>query len=51
VQEGGSDAGVRTRWSFADITPNSFRWTGERLIDGSDWVTQAEFSVRRTQGR
>jgi hypothetical protein len=50
VQEGASDAGVRTRWSFTEITPSSFHWTGERLVRGADWAIQAEFFARRTEG-
>ena len=30
VQEGRNDAGDQIRWSFTDITANSFRWLGER---------------------
>lgn len=29
VQEGTLENGTRTRWSFSDITPNSFTWSGE----------------------
>jgi hypothetical protein len=29
-----SDDGADTRWRFTDITPDSFRWTGERSTDG-----------------
>jgi len=48
VQEGKNDAGATLRWSFTDITPNSFRWLGERSTDGgATWQLQAEFRVRR----
>jgi len=48
VQEGTNDAGDTTRWSFTDITPNSFRWRGERSRDGgATWQLQSDFSVRR----
>jgi hypothetical protein len=50
VQVGCSDGGVRTRWSFTEITPSSFHWTGERLTQGDDWAIQAEFFARRTPG-
>jgi hypothetical protein len=48
VQEGTDDAGTPVRWSFVDITPNSFRWLGERSPDGgTTWQLQAEFHARR----
>ena len=46
VQEGKNDAGDTIRWSFTEITPNSFRWRGERASDGG-WRLQAEFFARR----
>ena len=51
VQEGKNDAGDTLRWSFTDITPDSFRWRGERARDdGASWQLQAEFLARRTGG-
>jgi hypothetical protein len=48
VQEGRNDAGDQIRWSFTDITANSFRWLGERSLDaGATWQLQAEFFARR----
>ncbi len=48
VQEGKDDAGTPVRWSFVDITPDSFRWLGERSPDGgATWQLQAEFLARR----
>jgi hypothetical protein len=48
VQDGTNDAGEATRWSFSDITPNSFRWRGERSRDGGvTWQLQAEFVLHR----
>ena len=48
VQEGTNDAGELSRWSFTNITPDSFRWYGEHSIDkGKTWMTQAEFHARR----
>jgi hypothetical protein len=48
VQVGKTDTGVPTRWSFTDITPDSFRWLGERSLDGeASWQLQAEFLARR----
>lgn len=48
VQEGKDDAGAAIRWSFTEITPDSFRWLGERSPDGgANWHLQAEFFARR----
>jgi hypothetical protein len=47
VQEGKAGDSVFTRWSFTELTPNSFRWTGERSADGEAWQLQAEFFARR----
>jgi hypothetical protein len=47
VQEGTDGAGTPIRWSFTNITPNSFRWLGERSVDGESWQLQAEFLARR----
>ncbi|HYM02194.1 MAG TPA: hypothetical protein VET85_04545 [Stellaceae bacterium] len=48
VQEGKDDAGVPTRWSFTEITPDSFHWLGERAPDGDrSWRLQVEFFARR----
>jgi hypothetical protein len=48
VQDGKDDNGAPVRWSFSEITPNSFRWRGERSPDdGATWQLQAEFVVRR----
>ena len=48
VQVGKNDAGEAVRWSFTEITPNSFRWVGERSRDdGKSWQLQADFLARR----
>ena len=48
VQDGKDDEGNPVRWSFRDITPDSFRWLGERSPDGGKtWQLQAEFHARR----
>jgi hypothetical protein len=48
VQEGNDASGTPIRWTFTDITPNSFRWLGERSDDGGRtyWL-QAEFLATR----
>jgi len=48
VQLGNNDAGEVVRWSFTQIRPDSFRWTGERSRDNGDtWQLQAEFFAKR----
>ncbi len=48
VQEGTTETGVSSRWSFTEITPNSFRWLGEaRAPNVSDWRLVVEVRARR----
>src|SRR5215471_3399327 len=48
VQIGKNDSGVMLRWSFTEITSDSFRWLGERSHDdGQSWQLQADFRARR----
>lgn len=48
VQVGKDGGGADVRWSFTDITPDAFRWLGERSLDGGEtWHLQVEFHVRR----
>lgn len=48
VQVGKDDAGTGYRWSFTEITPNSFHWIGERSTDGgANWRLQVEYFARR----
>jgi hypothetical protein len=48
VQLATDKAGNQRRWSFSDITPNSFRWRGEVSLDGgATWRLQVEFLARR----
>lgn len=52
VQEGlGTDYLRRERWSFTDITPNSFVWLGEISMDrGATWILEQEMrATRRTE--
>jgi hypothetical protein len=50
VQIGKNDSGDAVRWSFSEITSDSFRWRGEHSRDhGATWQLQAEFSVRRAR--
>jgi hypothetical protein len=49
IQEGqGSDPSRRERWSFNDITPDSFLWLGEASFDGGlTWTLEQEMRGRR----
>ncbi len=48
VQDGKLENGDAVRWSFSEITPNSFRWRGEISPDsGATWQLQAEFFAHR----
>jgi hypothetical protein len=48
VQEGTDAVGTPLRWSFTEITPNSFHWLGERSPDGGQsWWLQIEFFASR----
>jgi hypothetical protein len=48
VQVGTHADGTPIRWIFSEITPDSFRWTGEALNpDGKTWKLQGEFRAKR----
>jgi hypothetical protein len=48
VQEGHTEAGGLSRWSFTQITPRSFRWLGEGSSDnGASWQLAVEVLARR----
>lgn len=48
VQEGTGNDGAAIRWSFAEITADSFHWRAERSADGgATWRIQVEFFARR----
>jgi hypothetical protein len=48
VQLGTRPDGHLVRWKFSEITPNSFRWTGEISDDaGANWRLHVEFTARR----
>jgi hypothetical protein len=49
VQVGRHADGTLIRWIFSEITPDSFRWTGESLEpDGKTWKLEGEFRAKRT---
>lgn len=48
VQVGGRADGTPTRWTYTEITPDSFHWKGEALAeDGETWRLEGEFLGRR----
>jgi len=48
VQVGTFANGTPIRWIFSEITPDSFRWTGETLqADGHTWKLEGEFLAKR----
>jgi hypothetical protein len=49
VQEGaGTDPSRRERWTFTDITTDSFVWLGEVSFDeGATWFLEQEMQARR----
>ncbi|MFT4118608.1 hypothetical protein [Bradyrhizobium sp.] len=50
VQEGTTDSGELTRWSFTEITADSFHWLGEsKPARATDWRRAVE--VRATRQR
>ncbi|MCP3475271.1 hypothetical protein NLM33_33655 [Bradyrhizobium sp. CCGUVB1N3] len=50
VQEGTTDNGDLSRWSFTEITENAFRWRGEaKPATAPDWRLVVEVKARRRQ--
>ena len=48
IVQHGEDRDGLNRWIFQEITPDSFRWTGELSSDGGrTWRLAAEFALRR----
>lgn len=48
VQEGTTESGALSRWSFTDITPKSFHWEGEASTDkGAIWHLRVEIFAHR----
>jgi len=49
VQVGTRPDGTSTRWTFTEITPDSFHWLGEALNPGGrTWKVEGEFRGQRT---
>ena len=47
VQEGPDPRGGSMRWTFAELEPDSFRWTGERAPDGKTWRLEVDIRAHR----
>ncbi|MCG7508013.1 hypothetical protein [Mesorhizobium retamae] len=49
VQIGEDSRGLKTRWRFTEITPDSFHWIGEeRASDSDPWQVTYEHFAQRT---
>jgi hypothetical protein len=48
VQEGKTDSGAYSRWSFTEIAHDSFRWRAETSTDGKSWRLVVGVRARRT---
>ena len=48
VQMGARPDGTQTRWTFTEITRDSFHWLGEALpTDAITWTLEGEFRAKR----
>jgi hypothetical protein len=47
VQLGKDKEGRDIRWSFGEITPEAFRWTGEVKNDDGSWFLQCDIRTKR----
>jgi hypothetical protein len=48
LQEGTRADGTRTRWTFTEITTDSFHWRGEALYPNQEaWTLEGEFLATR----
>jgi hypothetical protein len=48
LQEGRRPDGTSTRWTFEEITADSFHWRGEALYPDNDaWTLEGEFLAKR----
>jgi hypothetical protein len=48
VQEGPDPRGGTMRWTFSEIEPDSFHWTGERASDRTTWCKEVNIRAHRT---
>jgi hypothetical protein len=48
VLRGSDSDGLPIRWTFREITPQSFHWTGEKSHDGGNtWVLEEDHHMKR----
>lgn len=47
ILEGTTYEGFQQRWTYTDITPDSFTWRGYESRDGETWQLQEEMKARR----
>lgn len=47
VREGPDPDGTQNRWTFSDITPGSFTWTGLESADGTNWWRNLQMLATR----
>jgi hypothetical protein len=48
LQEGVRADGTKTRWTFTEITPQSFHWRGEAMYPNQHtWTLEGEFLATR----
>lgn len=47
VQTGADPRGGTMRWTFSNIAPDSFHWTGERTVDDTHWRREVEIVAHR----
>jgi hypothetical protein len=51
VLRGTDSDGLPIRWTFREITPQSFHWTGEKSHDGRNtWVLEEDHHMKRRAG-
>ena len=51
VQEGTTEAGDLTRWSFTEITEDFFHWLGEvKPASATDWRVMVDVRAKRRKG-
>jgi hypothetical protein len=48
IQEGVEDDGTRSRWTFTDVTPASFRWQGFRAAPDGEYELFQEMQATRS---
>jgi hypothetical protein len=52
VQEGTTETGALSRWSFTEVKADSFHWKGEASFDkGASWRLLVEVFARRVPGQ